>query len=478
MATVNCALAKKPLLYSWYETLVLPPSRLYLYKLLRKLGEGSSGTVWLAVSAMSEKQGSAASTHTMLKNADEPTSVAAFYAIKEVAIKKPNHLTLFKREVKVLLNLSSETQRCPHVVQLKDWFYCAVTHKAYLVMNYIPSRAHLQKRLFGAYSAASLDYGAIAQCIRQLCEATAYCHSHGIMHCDIKPRNLILDCTTTNNESKAELHHHSSPRCTTSTSTTTISSQWHLTLVDFGHAQFYFPGEQYSVSVGTTAYCAPEILCAVKEYDCSVDVWSIGCILLLLLFPQAGILFHWQTREEQLAMWRRRFGEHQFQLWWNYRRQQHLLPQKSKIAVGENNHSSRNSSSRNSSSSSATTWLVFIAQEYCQCHGLNYEKDFMQSYAQSSNGSLSSVEISRERYNNNNNNNNNTTLDPEHLLWYKTFHARYAAVEHSQQGKQALTLLESLLQLHSCQRANLQTLLASSNNNNNKAACFLSNYYY
>lgn len=55
-----------------------------------------------------------------------------------------------------------------------------------------------------------------------------------------------------------------------------------IKLVDFGLSKTFGPGETCKEPFGTLCYVAPEILLQ-RSYDKSVDLWSLGVILHLML---------------------------------------------------------------------------------------------------------------------------------------------------------------------------------------------------
>ena len=83
----------------------------------------------------------------------------------------------------------------------------------------------------------------------QLLKGVAYCHSHRVIHRDLKPQNLLIDMDGA------------------------------LKLADFGLARaFGIPVRTYTHEVVTLWYRAPEILLGSRHYSTAVDVWSVGCI--------------------------------------------------------------------------------------------------------------------------------------------------------------------------------------------------------
>lgn len=80
-------------------------------------------------------------------------------------------------------------------------------------------------------------------------QAVQFCHSHRILHRDIKPQNLLID------------------------------RHGVIKLADFGLARaFDVPLRPYTHEVVTLWYRAPEILLGARSYACAVDLWSVGCI--------------------------------------------------------------------------------------------------------------------------------------------------------------------------------------------------------
>jgi casein kinase II subunit alpha len=90
--------------------------------------------------------------------------------------------------------------------------------------------------------------------IYRVLQALAHTHSRGVIHRDVKPLNVLC----------------SDPRRV-------------VKLADWGLAEFYHPLRRYSVHVATRYYKSPELLMDYDHYDYSMDIWSVGTMLLEIL---------------------------------------------------------------------------------------------------------------------------------------------------------------------------------------------------
>ena len=107
--------------------------------------------------------------------------------------------------------------------------------------------------------------------IMKILHAINYCHSHGIVHCDLKPDNIIFESPNEDEENED------------------ILNLLDLKLLDFGLSSRIKKNEKLNNTVGTAYFIAPETI--KGEYDEKCDVWSIGVILYYILsgkFPFTG----------------------------------------------------------------------------------------------------------------------------------------------------------------------------------------------
>lgn len=105
----------------------------------------------------------------------------------------------------------------------------------------------------------------------KILQALEYAHSHGIMHRDVKPLNIVIDHANRD-----------------------------LRLIDWGLADYYLPDQEYNVRVASRYYKGPELLVDDKLYHYSLDIWSLGCTLAGMLF-RIDTMFKGSDNYDQLA---------------------------------------------------------------------------------------------------------------------------------------------------------------------------------
>lgn len=176
---------------------------------------------------------------------------------KDLAVKiikktklKDEELEIVHEEVKIMDKINH-----PNCVRLVEIF--ETNKKLYLVMEML-SGGELFDRIVskGSYSEKEAS-----QVIKSVAKALQYLHSIGIVHRDLKPENLIYASQHTKSEIK---------------------------ITDFGLAKLKgAKGDgTMETACGTPGYVAPEVL-KKQKYTASVDIWSMGVILYILLcgFP-------------------------------------------------------------------------------------------------------------------------------------------------------------------------------------------------
>lgn len=190
------------------------------YERVSKIGEGTYGVVYKACDRTNGRM----------------------LALKQIRLEQEEEgvPSTAIREISLLKELNHE-----NIVSLEDVIH--EEKKLYLVFEFLD--LDLKKHM-DANSQAYRDPLLIKKYLFQMLEGIAYCHSHRILHRDLKPQNLLIDRATNT-----------------------------LKLADFGLARaFGIPVRQYTHEVITLWYRAPEILLGSKHYSTPVDLWSIGCI--------------------------------------------------------------------------------------------------------------------------------------------------------------------------------------------------------
>jgi calcium/calmodulin-dependent protein kinase I len=170
---------------------------------------------------------------------------------KKVAIKcvlrkdlPPTDDAAIYDEVAILASLSH-----PHIVPLIDFFE---EKDCYFLVMELMSGGDLFDRIGKKKSYHEAD---ARDLVIKMLKAMSYCHNHKIAHCDMKPKNLLL--MSEDNDS-------------------------FIKLADFGFAARCNEPKSLTKQCGTPFFVSPEILMR-QPYDEQSDMWSVGCIVFLLL---------------------------------------------------------------------------------------------------------------------------------------------------------------------------------------------------
>ncbi len=207
------------------------PQRIPGYRLVRELGRGGMGVVYLAV-----------------RNADEQR--VALKTIQPASTDDAAAVQRFLRETEILRQLDH-----PHIIACRGageadgllWF----------AMDYVDGMdaAALLRR------EGPLAVGRAVRLVRQALEGLAYAHDRGFVHRDVKPSNLLVG-----GEEEQEV----------------------VRLADFGLARLYQASQLSGLTLagdvgGTPAYMPPEQITAYRDACPASDQYSAAATLYTLL---------------------------------------------------------------------------------------------------------------------------------------------------------------------------------------------------
>jgi serine/threonine-protein kinase len=205
------------------------------YQIIRKLGEGGMGAVYLG-------------QHQLLGRP------AAIKVLLPELSARPDIVNRFFNEARAVTSISD-----PGIVQVFDFGY-HTDGSAFIVMEYLEGEP-LDRRL--ARLGKLPAYDALLLC-RQIASSLAAAHAQNIIHRDLKPENIYL------------VHDGE------------VASGERSKILDFGIAKLSDenPGKiktSTGALMGTPIYMSPEQCRGLATLDHRSDIYSLGCVLFHLL---------------------------------------------------------------------------------------------------------------------------------------------------------------------------------------------------
>lgn len=205
---------------------VAPGTRFGRYRILTPLGAGGMGVVYLAEQT-------------------EPVQRQVAIKVMSVGRFSPEHRMRFAIEGQALARMSH-----PGIAQIHDAGATPEGH-LYFVMEHVEGSSlddWRQRRRPTLVHRVAL--------LRDTCRAVAHAHGKGVLHCDLKPSNLLV----------AEIDGRPFPK-----------------LIDFGIARM--AGDARHDVAGTPGYMSPE-QSAGNGIDTRSDVFSLGALLYECIVPE------------------------------------------------------------------------------------------------------------------------------------------------------------------------------------------------
>ena len=212
---------------------IRPGSSIGRYSIVEELGRGGMGTVYLAADS------------TLGRN-------VALKLLPQELSDDPDRLARFRREAQVLARFRHPNVATIHSIEEDGGM-------VFLTMEHVRGRTIADRLAEGP-----LSVGEALRICAQVARGIEEAHSHGVVHCDLKPRNICLDADGS------------------------------VKVLDFGLATMERAGSDSEIDpgrggmvLGSPGYMSPEQLRG-ESAGTESDLWAFGCLLYECLGGRAA----------------------------------------------------------------------------------------------------------------------------------------------------------------------------------------------
>lgn len=203
------------------------PTDILNYRVVRLLGSGGMGSVYLAVNTSIDQQ-------------------VAIKVLRPEFARNADLRAKFKKEAQLLCSLDH-----PGIVKFLN--YVETPQGVFLIMEYVKG---ITLEEYIRHKNGLIVESKAYPMLKEILEAFEYAHSKGIVHQDIKPSNII------------------------------IQEDGHVKIMDFGIARIVSEAQQNAAVMGTPEYMSPEQIYG-KPVDKRSDIYSLGVLIHNMLTGKA-----------------------------------------------------------------------------------------------------------------------------------------------------------------------------------------------